>query len=153
MKYKCLVLDHDDTIVSSTAEIHFPCFMEYLALTGREKALKEYDLNLYLVRNFHPGITSILKDELGMDEAEMQAEIDYWANYVKTRIPTAYEGIGEIMTELPSLPECYIVLAKKGQKSSTGDMYKALDGLSDRKKSDVEKIKSGLKKQNLTQFC
>ena len=99
MKYKCLVLDHDDTIVSSTAEIHFPCFMEYLALTGREKALREYDLNTYLVRNFHPGITSILKDELGMDEAEMQAEIDYWANYVKTRIPTAYEGIGEIISD------------------------------------------------------
>lgn len=61
------------------------------------------------------------------------------------------EGIGEIMTELPSLPECYIVIAKKGQKSSTGDMYKALDGLSDRKKSDVEKIKAGLKKQSLTE--
>lgn len=59
------------------------------------------------------------------------------------------EGIGEIMTELPSLPECYIVIAKKGQKSSTGDMYKALDSLSDRKKSDVEKIKSGLETGSL----
>ena len=62
------------------------------------------------------------------------------------------EGIGEIMTELPSLPECYIVIAKKGQKSSTGDMYKALDSLTDRKKSDVEKIKSGLETGSLTEI-
>lgn len=62
------------------------------------------------------------------------------------------EGIGEIMTELPALPECYIVIAKKGQKSSTGDMYKALDGLSDRKKSDVEKIKAGLERGSLAEI-
>ena len=60
------------------------------------------------------------------------------------------EGIGEIMTELSPLPECYIVIAKKGQKSSTGDMYRALDSNTDRKKSDIEKIKLGLEKENLT---
>ena len=30
MKYKCLVLDHDDTVVDSTATIHFPSFVKYL---------------------------------------------------------------------------------------------------------------------------
>lgn len=59
------------------------------------------------------------------------------------------EGIGEIMTELPLLPDCCIVIAKKGQKSSTKDMYRALDSDTDRKKSDVEKIKAGLEKGNL----
>lgn len=62
------------------------------------------------------------------------------------------EGIGEIMTELPSLPECYIIIAKKGQKSSTGDMYKALDSNTNRKKSDVEKIKSGLETGSLIEI-
>ncbi len=62
------------------------------------------------------------------------------------------EGIGEIMTELPSLPECYIVIAKKGQKSSTGDMYRALDSLVDRKSSDIEKIKAGLERHSLTEI-
>lgn len=62
------------------------------------------------------------------------------------------EGIGEIMTELPALPECYIVIAKRGQKSSTGDMYKALDSLSDRKKSDIKKIKAGLETGSLIEI-
>ena len=32
MKYKCLVLDHDDTIVNSTATIHYPAFIESLKI-------------------------------------------------------------------------------------------------------------------------
>lgn len=62
------------------------------------------------------------------------------------------EGIGEIMTELPNLPDCYIVIAKKGKKSSTGDMYRALDSDNGRKKSDVKSIKSGLEGKNLKEI-
>jgi phosphoglycolate phosphatase/pyrophosphatase PpaX len=96
MKYKCLVLDHDDTVVDSTAEIHYPCFVEYLDLT-RPGVSKGWTLHSYFVKNFHPGISSILEDELGMDEAELQREVDYWANYVEGHIPSSYEGIREII--------------------------------------------------------
>ncbi len=60
------------------------------------------------------------------------------------------EGIGEIMTGLKSLPECYIVVAKKGIKSSTGDMYRALDFDFDRRRPDTSAILSGLKSGILT---
>ena len=96
MKYKCLVLDHDDTVVSSTAEIHFPCFVEYLKLT-RPHLADDWTLDGYLIKNFHPGITSILRDELEMDDAEIKREIDYWASYVEKHVPTAYDGIGDII--------------------------------------------------------
>jgi phosphoglycolate phosphatase/pyrophosphatase PpaX len=98
MKYKCLVLDHDDTVVASTAQIHYPCFVEYLDNT-RPGASAEWTLESYLIKNFHPGITSILRDELGMDEAEMQAEVDYWAAYVENHIPKAYSGIAEVVSK------------------------------------------------------
>ena len=98
MKYKCLVLDHDDTIVSSTAEIHFPCFLEYLELT-RPHLVSEWDVDTYFIKNFHPGITSILRDELGMDEEEMKREVRYWSDYVENHIPRAYEGISEIISD------------------------------------------------------
>ena len=96
MKYKCLVLDHDDTVVSSTAEIHFPCFVEYLKMTRPEIA-NSWTLEEYLIKNFHPGITAILRDELGMDEDEMKREIDYWASYVENHIPTACAGIADVI--------------------------------------------------------
>ena len=98
MKFKCLVLDHDDTVVDSTAEIHYPCFVEYLKLT-RPHLVSEWTLEIYFVKNFHPGITSILRDELGMDEEEMKREIDFWADYVEGHTPTAYDGISDVIAE------------------------------------------------------
>ena len=98
MKYKCLVLDHDDTIVSSTAEIHYPCFVEYLKET-RPHLVGEWTLERYFVENFHPGITAILRDGLGMDEEELQCEYNYWAEYVKNHIPAAFPGIREIIEQ------------------------------------------------------
>ena len=49
MKYPCLIVDHDDTVVNSTATVHFPCFVEYLA-----QYRPEYHCTLehYFLRNF-----------------------------------------------------------------------------------------------------
>ncbi len=101
MKYKCLVLDHDDTVVDSTAKIHYPCFIEYLKLT-RPSLVPKYTEKTYFIKNFHPGITELLRDEIGMDDEELVREVDYWSGYVKDHIPPAYDGIGEIISEFRS---------------------------------------------------
>ncbi len=98
MKYKCLVLDHDDTVVNSTATIHYPCFVEYLE-KYRPHLAKSYTLESYFIKNFHPGILSLLRDEVGLSEEEILHEEKYWSEYVKSHIPTSYEGIGEIIAE------------------------------------------------------
>lgn len=98
MKYKCLVLDHDDTVVNSTATIHYPCFIEFLGIYYPE-LVKNYTLESYFVKNFHPGVTSLFQDEIGMTDEEFEAEQKYWENYVKNHIPAAYEGIGDIIRE------------------------------------------------------
>lgn len=38
-------------------------------------------------------------------------------------------GIGEKVEKLCDIPQCYIVVVKAGEKSSTKDMYKKLDGM------------------------
>ena len=43
MKYKCLVLDHDDTVVESTASMHYPSFVETINILrpGLKISLKQ----------------------------------------------------------------------------------------------------------------
>ena len=96
MKYKCLILDHDDTVVNSTATIHYPCFIEYLEKFYPHLA-GNYTLDDYFIKNFHPGVIELFCDEIGMNEEELKEEERYWANYVKSHIPSAYAGIGEIL--------------------------------------------------------
>lgn len=96
MKYKCLVLDHDDTVVNSTASIHFPSFVEYLK-EYRPLIADNYTLEDYFRKNFHPGILELLSVECGLSDEELREEEAYWARYVENHIPSAYDGIGDII--------------------------------------------------------
>ena len=49
MRYPCLVVDHDDTVVNSTATVHYPCFVEY---TGIYHPEVHYTLEEYIKYNF-----------------------------------------------------------------------------------------------------
>ena len=94
MKYKCLVFDHDDTVVNSTATIHHPCFQLFLDehFPGRRCSLEHYFL-----KNFSPGFLEMCREEYGMDEALIAEEGRFWLDYVKSHIPAAYPGVREIM--------------------------------------------------------
>lgn len=94
MKYKCLVFDHDDTVVNSTATIHHPCFQAYLDLRypGRKCSLEEY-----FIKNFEPGFLRMCIEEYGMGDEELADETAFWREFVKSHIPDAYPGMAEIM--------------------------------------------------------
>ena len=94
MKYKCLVFDHDDTVVNSTATIHHPCFQLFLDthFPGRSCSLEHYFL-----KNFSPGFLEMCRGEYGMDEATLAEEGRFWLRYVESHVPRAYGGIREIM--------------------------------------------------------
>lgn len=94
MKYKCLVFDHDDTVVNSTATIHHPSFQAFLDvyLPGRVCTLEDY-----FIKNFDPGFLPMCREEYGMDDAMLDVEWRFWRNYVKDHVPVAYPGIRDIM--------------------------------------------------------
>ncbi len=96
LKYKCLVLDHDDTAVNSTATVHYPCFVEYM-----EKYHPQVHLTLeeYFRYNFDPGVVALFTEIYGMTLEEMYHEEEYWKEYVKHHTPKAYPGIGELLEE------------------------------------------------------
>ena len=98
MKYKCLVLDHDDTVVDSSASIHYPSFVEYLKI-ARPHLADKYTLEEYFEKNFHPGILELFTVEVGLSEDELAEEEQFWREYVKEHIPHAYPGMAEIIAE------------------------------------------------------
>ena len=98
MKYKCLVLDHDDTVVNSSQSIHYPSFIEYVK-EYRPELEKNYNFESFIVKNFDPGILALLTDELGLNDEELKCEEEYWREFVKRHIPTAYDGMREIIAD------------------------------------------------------
>lgn len=96
LKYPCLVLDHDDTTVNSTATVHYGAFVEYMKIHHPDKILSLED---YFRYNFHPGVIPMFTEICGMTEAEMLEEEVFWNQYVQQHVPEAYPGIREILGE------------------------------------------------------
>jgi phosphoglycolate phosphatase/pyrophosphatase PpaX len=94
MKYKCLILDHDDTVVNSTATIHYPAFLEALKLLRPGVTIS---LDDYFCENFDPGFVPYCVNKLGMTDEELEIEVQCWKNYVSGHTAKAYTGIKEII--------------------------------------------------------
>ena len=94
MKYHCLILDHDDTVVNSTATIHYPSFVAYMKNVRPEI---HFSLEEYFNLNFDPGVIPLFRDICGLTDQEIRQEEAFWASYVKDHIPDAYDGIREIL--------------------------------------------------------
>lgn len=96
LKYKCLVLDHDDTVFDSTKDIHYPVFMRALKELRPEMkmTLEEYNLAC-----FDPGFGEFCSDVLKLTEEEMEYQVVNWDNYVKNHVPSYYEGFDKILKQ------------------------------------------------------
>ncbi len=94
LKYKCLVLDHDDTVVKSTPTIHYPAFQNTL-----KKIRPDIDMSLedFLLYSFDPGFSSLCMDLLKFTEDEMNIQYDSWNEHVNRSIPSFYEGFDNII--------------------------------------------------------
>ena len=96
MKYPCLVMDHDDTVVNSTATVHYSCFAQFTA-----EYYPDYRCTLeeYFIKNFDPGVVAFFRDDVGMSEDMMRFEQAYWNDFVQGHVPQVYPGMAEILWE------------------------------------------------------
>ena len=96
LKYKCLVLDHDDTVVQSEATVNYPCFL--LALEKFRPG--EYmDYPEFVDWCFRYEFTDFLRIRYGFTDEELLEEYHMWMDYARTHTPPAYEGIEKVIYE------------------------------------------------------
>ena len=93
LKYKCLVLDHDDTVVQTTKDIHFPSFKRTINELKPNLNITEKE---FLINCFDPGFFEYM-DNLGFTKDEMEYQLKSWLDYVENVIPVAYDGIKDII--------------------------------------------------------
>jgi len=94
VRYKCLVLDHDDTVTDSTAKVHYPAFLVALdeLRPGVTMSLREY-----FMFNFDPGFLEYCTDVLHMTDEEMEREYVIWDTYVQSHIPEVFPGMKHLI--------------------------------------------------------
>ena len=94
LKYPCLVLDHDDTVVQSEKTIGYPFFCYILSQyrPGRTISLAQY------VKDCHDfGFAEMCRKRFAFTEQELVDEYRAWMDHVRTHIPDAFPGIGDVI--------------------------------------------------------
>lgn len=97
MKYKCLILDHDDTSVQSTPHIHYPAHIE--VMRQLRPGQKPVTLDDWFLKNFSPGIMEYMSGELGFSDEEIKEEYRIWREYSSQQIPPFFPGFLDILRE------------------------------------------------------
>ena len=100
LKYKCLVLDHDDTVMDSTTHVHYPSFL--IALRELRPGVT-ISLEDYFRVNFEPGFLPYCTGVLGLTDGELDRELEIWKDYVKDHIPKVFPGMAEIIRRQKAL--------------------------------------------------
>ena len=94
MRYKCLVLDHDDTVVQSEKTLSYPHFCQTIQQLrpGRQITLKEY------VQDCHSmGFVKMCQQRFQFTDEELANEHEDWSGYILQHIPDPFPGIERII--------------------------------------------------------
>jgi beta-phosphoglucomutase-like phosphatase (HAD superfamily) len=97
LRYRGIILDHDDTAVNSTATIHYPAHLKVMSVLRPH--VTPITLEEWFLKNFHPGIVHYLTKELGMTAEEMEVEYRIWREFTSGTIPQFYPGFVEALRE------------------------------------------------------
>ncbi len=93
-KYRCLVLDHDDTVVQTEKTIGYPyfCYILDQFRPGETISLQDY------VRDCHElGFAEMCRRRWNFTEQEQDDEYKGWMDYVITHIPEIFPGIERVI--------------------------------------------------------
>ncbi|HOJ63220.1 MAG TPA: HAD hydrolase-like protein [Spirochaetota bacterium] len=97
MKFKCLIIDHDDTAVNSTPFLHYPAYIEAMKILRPKHNI--LSLEEYFIKNFDPGLSNFFRNELNMNEEELIVEYNIWREFIKNRMPEFFDGFIDLLKE------------------------------------------------------
>ena len=94
LKYRCLVLDHDDTVVQSMKTMSYPfwCMELEIFRPGQAMTFQEYVIECH-----NRGFAGLCRDCFHFTDEELKKEHSMWMDYVMTHTPDLYPGIANII--------------------------------------------------------
>ena len=125
LKYKCLVLDHDDTVMQSEKTLCYPCFVQTMARLrpGVPITLQDYIQDCHTM-----GFYDMCKVKYRFTDAEMDEELKDWQAYIQNHTADPFDGIALIIRKYKELGGLICVVSHSSDAIIRRD-YKAHIGI------------------------
>ncbi len=118
LKYKCLILDYDDTVVQSEATVNYPFFVEFLKIHRPGMTITAHE---YVSECFHPGYTEMCRRRFGFSDEELELEYVQWKDYIRTHSPLPYPGIAQLLHRFKAQGGIIAVASQSAQENILRD--------------------------------
>ena len=118
LKFPCLILDHDDTVVQSEATINYPyfCYILDQFRPGMTITLQEYIDGCY-----YTGFADMCRQKYQFTEQELIEEYCGWKAYIKTHIPAPFPGIDRVIRQQKEVGGLICVVSHSSAETITRD--------------------------------
>lgn len=118
LKYRCLVLDHDDTVVQSMKTLSYPFFLYVLQVLrpGQTMAFSDYVRDCH-----HYGFAELCRMRFGFTEDDLAKEHEMWMGYVLSHTPDPYPGIKNILLRQKAEGGLICVVSHSSEKNILRD--------------------------------
>ena len=118
LRYKCLVLDHDDTVVQTEKTIGYPyfCYILDQFRPGETISFQEYVHDCHNV-----GFAEMCRRRWQFTEEEQQEEYMGWMDYVLTHIPEIFTGIDRVIRRQKEAGGLVCVVSHSSVRNITRD--------------------------------
>lgn len=97
MRYRCLFLDYDDTVVDSSKRIHYPSFLEALRILRPLQA--DMSFARFMQYCAEPGFASLLDDILQLNPQEKEIQQSIWKRYTTQITPPLFKGMDTLLRQ------------------------------------------------------
>ena len=118
LRYPCLVLDHDDTVVQSEATVNYPFFIDFLKEYRPGMTITQHE---YISGCFHPGYIEMCRQRFGFSDEELLIEYTGWKEYIRSHVPAAYPGIGDVIRKFKQAGGILCVVSQSAQENIARD--------------------------------
>ena len=118
MKYPCLVLDHDDTVVQSESTINYPFFCYIL---NEFRPGKMITLDKYVSGCSDLGFAEMCKEWYAFTDEELKEEYKGWQAYIMDHTPSPFPGIKEVILKQKELGGLVCVVSHSSNQNITRD--------------------------------
>ena len=125
LKYPCLVLDHDDTVVQSEATLNYPCFCDIL---DQFRPGEKISLTEYINECSRLPFAEMCRQRYGFTEQELHDEYSFWKNYIRMHTPDPFPGIERIIRQQKEAGGLICVVSLSGTENILRD-YKTHFGI------------------------
>lgn len=118
LKYPCLVLDHDDTVVQTEKTIGYPyfCYILDQFRPGQTISFSDY---VHDCHNY--GFAEMCRRRWQFTEDELKKEYHGWMDYVITHIPAIFPGIETVIRRQKAEGGLICVVSHSSVKNITRD--------------------------------